>query len=103
MRDVCRSFEEAEIEVLVEKSRRAVRENGVSSFLLVGGVASNRLRREKMGQMAKDSGIRLFIPRPLLCTDNGAMTARTALFRFLTSGPSGDRLNAVANAGLPGS
>jgi len=101
-RDVCRSFEEAAIEVLVEKSRRAVRENGVATFLMVGGVASNKLLREKMGRMAEESGVKLFIPTPILCTDNGAMIARAALFRFEKSGPSTDRLNAVANAPLPG-
>jgi N6-L-threonylcarbamoyladenine synthase len=100
-RDICRSFEEAAIEVLVEKSKRAVQETVVSTFLLVGGVASNKLLREKMGEMAGDNGVRLYIPPPILCTDNGAMIARTALFRYDRTGPSGDRLNAVANAPLP--
>lgn len=98
---ICRSFEEAAIDVLVEKSAMAVEEFPVPTFLLVGGVARNELLRGRMEEMARRSGVELFVPSPILCTDNGAMTARTALFRYRFSGPSDGRLDAVANAPLP--
>jgi len=100
--DISRSFEEAAIEVLVEKSRRAVDEKGISTFVLVGGVASNSLLRENMGRMAEQNGVNLYIPSPVLCTDNGAMIARAALFRYERDGPARKNLNAVAGAPLPG-
>ncbi|MFQ6103571.1 MAG: tRNA (adenosine(37)-N6)-threonylcarbamoyltransferase complex transferase subunit TsaD [Candidatus Glassbacteria bacterium] len=102
-RDICRSFEEAAIEVLVEKGRIALEERSVSTFLLVGGVACNRLLRQRMGEMVREGGAKLTVPQPVLCTDNGAMVARTALFRYEMSGASDEELNAVANAPLPGS
>lgn len=100
-RDVCRSFEESAVEVLVEKSERAVGEKNIPTFLLVGGVARNELLREKMEAMAARNGVRLVIPPPELCTDNAAMIARTALFRYESGGPSDERLDALANAPLP--
>jgi N6-L-threonylcarbamoyladenine synthase len=99
-RDICRSFEEAALEVLVEKSERAVGEKNIPTFLLVGGVARNALLREKMESMAQRNGAQLVIPPPILCTDNAAMVARTALFRYLTDGPSDETLDARANASL---
>jgi N6-L-threonylcarbamoyladenine synthase len=101
-RDVCRSFEEAALEVLVEKSERAISEKGASTFLLVGGVARNKLLREKMEAMASRNGVRLVIPPAVLCTDNAAMVARAAIFRYASSGPSDAKLDALANAPLPG-
>lgn len=101
-RDVCRSFEESAIGVLVEKSERAVSRKNIPTFLLVGGVARNQLLREKMEEMAARNGLRLVVPPPVLCTDNAAMVARAALFRYESDGPSDGRLDAVANAPLPG-
>ncbi len=72
---VCASFQEAVVDVLVAKARRAVEETGVKSVALCGGVAANARLVEKMGKMAHDSGVEFFVPSPPFCTDNGAMVA----------------------------
>jgi len=77
--DVCASFQAAVVEVLVEKTARAAEELGVPTAILAGGVASNGALREAM--RARLEGIEVVWPSPVLCTDNGAMIARTALLR----------------------
>ncbi|MDQ3611326.1 MAG: tRNA (adenosine(37)-N6)-threonylcarbamoyltransferase complex transferase subunit TsaD [Actinomycetota bacterium] len=73
--DVCASFQEAVVDVLTAKAVRACRERGVGSLLLGGGVAANRRLRELAAQRCAAAGISLRVPRPGLCTDNGAMVA----------------------------
>ena len=73
--DVARAFEEAVVDTLVIKCRRAVRETGSRRLVLSGGVAANRRLRERMDAMMGAEGGRTFYPRPLFCTDNGAMIA----------------------------
>ncbi|HYO45929.1 MAG TPA: tRNA (adenosine(37)-N6)-threonylcarbamoyltransferase complex transferase subunit TsaD [Gemmatimonadota bacterium] len=77
--DVCASFQAAVVDVLVEKTARAVGELAVPTAILVGGVACNRALREAM--RARLGGSDVVWPAPVLCTDNGAMIARTALLR----------------------
>ncbi len=76
---VCASFQEAVVDVLVEKARLAVKETGVRCCALCGGVAANGRLVEKMGRMAQDEGVGFFVPRPRFCTDNGAMVALVGL------------------------
>jgi N6-L-threonylcarbamoyladenine synthase len=71
--DVCASFQEAVVEVLVEKSIRACKKNGHSAIALGGGVASNGRLREAMLARCTEEGISLHVPAPLYCTDNAAM------------------------------
>ncbi len=71
--DVCASFQEAVVEVLVEKSIRACIKNGHSAIALGGGVASNGRLREAMLARCNEEGISLHVPAPLYCTDNAAM------------------------------
>ncbi|KAA6183573.1 tRNA (adenosine(37)-N6)-threonylcarbamoyltransferase complex transferase subunit TsaD [Thiohalocapsa marina] len=73
--DVARAFEEAVVDTLVIKCRRAVREMRVGTLVLAGGVSANRRLRERMERMMRDEGGRAYYPRPALCTDNGAMIA----------------------------
>jgi N6-L-threonylcarbamoyladenine synthase len=77
--DVCASFQAAVVEVLVEKTARAAEELGVPTAILAGGVACNGALREAM--RARLEGIEVVWPSPVLCTDNGAMIARTAVLR----------------------
>jgi N6-L-threonylcarbamoyladenine synthase len=75
--DLCASFQAAAVEVLVEKTARAAELLDVPTALLAGGVACNdRLRAALRGRLRP--GIEVLWPRPSLCTDNGAMIARTA-------------------------
>ncbi|MDD5033271.1 MAG: tRNA (adenosine(37)-N6)-threonylcarbamoyltransferase complex transferase subunit TsaD [Methylococcaceae bacterium] len=73
--DVARAFQEAVVDTLVLKCRRALRECGLERLVAAGGVSANRLMRDKLGQMAKQEGCRVYFPRLEFCTDNGAMIA----------------------------
>jgi N6-L-threonylcarbamoyladenine synthase len=73
--DVAASFQEAVVDVLSAKAVRAATEAGIDHLLLGGGVAANSRLRELTRQRCERAGIRLRVPRPKLCTDNGAMVA----------------------------
>jgi N6-L-threonylcarbamoyladenine synthase len=73
--DVAASFQEAVVDVLVGKALAACRDNGVGTLLIGGGVAANSRLRAVAAQRCEQAGIALRIPRPGLCTDNGAMVA----------------------------
>jgi N6-L-threonylcarbamoyladenine synthase len=72
---VAASFQEAVTDVLTRKAILACREHGVEDLLIGGGVAANSRLRAMAAQRCADAGIRLRVPRPGLCTDNGAMIA----------------------------
>jgi N6-L-threonylcarbamoyladenine synthase len=74
--DVAASFQEAVVDVLVEKAMRAVERTGIRSLAVTGGVASNSRLRNRLGSAAP--GIKVFFPPPELCTDNAAMVAGLA-------------------------
>jgi N6-L-threonylcarbamoyladenine synthase len=75
--DVCASFQAAVVDVLVEKTARAAARLGVPTVLLAGGVACNGALREALCARLGTTATVLW-PRPIHCTDNGAMIARTA-------------------------
>jgi len=73
--DVAASFQEAVADVLTAKAVAACRANGVDQLVIGGGVAANSRLRALAQQRCDAAGIRLRVPRPGLCTDNGAMVA----------------------------
>jgi len=73
--DVAASFQEAIVDVLIQKSLAACKATGIQSLVIAGGVAANSRLRELVEQRCQVAGIELRIPSPLLCTDNGAMVA----------------------------
>ena len=73
--DVAASFQEAVVDVLTRKAVTACREHGVDHLLVGGGVAANSRLRALAQQRCEAAGIELRVPRPGLCTDNGAMVA----------------------------
>ena len=73
--DVAASFQEAIVDVLIQKSLAACKATGIESLVIAGGVAANSRLRELAEQRCQVAGIELRIPSPLLCTDNGAMVA----------------------------
>ena len=76
MADVCASFQEAVVDVLVDKTLRAARDLGVRNITLAGGVAANQRLRERLGTMCRNRGFDLFVPSFQYCTDNAAMIAK---------------------------
>lgn len=76
--DVAASFQEAVVEVIVNKSMAALDLTGYSGLAVAGGVACNSCLRERMEQACEKRGAKLYIPSPIYCTDNGAMIAMAA-------------------------
>jgi N6-L-threonylcarbamoyladenine synthase len=96
MPDVAASYQEAIIEVLVEKTIRAAQMYSNKRIVVCGGVASNSRLREKFLEETQNNGMELFIPPPHLCTDNAAMIA-VAGQRLLKRGQSDQyNLNAIS-------
>ncbi len=73
--DVAAAFQEAVVDVLTAKAVRACRETGIEHLILGGGVAANRRLRALAETRVATAGLRLRVPMPGLCTDNGAMVA----------------------------
>jgi N6-L-threonylcarbamoyladenine synthase len=73
--DVAASFQEAVVDVLTSKALRACRDNGVDDLVIGGGVAANSRLRALAAERCAAAGLRLRVPPPRLCTDNGAMVA----------------------------
>ena len=73
--DVAASFQEAIVDVQVTKTMRAVVDLGAPTVLLAGGVAANSRLRERFDAACRGADVRLIVPSPRLCTDNGAMVA----------------------------
>lgn len=73
--DVAASFEEAAVDVLIEKLRRAVRREAVDRAIISGGVAANSRLRARLEQFSAREGVRVLYPDLSLCTDNAAMIA----------------------------
>ncbi len=80
--DVAASVQEAIVDVLVAKTFNAVVETDAPAVAAGGGVLANRRLRAAMEERAAEAGVGLFLPAPSLCTDNGAMIAAAARFRF---------------------
>ena len=92
------SFQQAVVDVLVEKSVRAARENSVQQFLLAGGVAANNeLRRKLRQRMEEEEGVEVLCPPIELCTDNGAMIAAAGYYYLREDRTAPWDLNAVPN------
>jgi N6-L-threonylcarbamoyladenine synthase len=92
--DIARAFEDAVVETLVIKCRRAVRETGIPRLVMAGGVSANRRLRQRIGEMMVKEKGEAYYPRPDFCTDNGAMIAYAGCQRLLSgqSEPLGIRV-----------
>lgn len=98
--DVAASFQEAVVDVLTRKAVDACTEHGVDHLLIGGGVAANSRLRALAEQRCADARIRLRVPRPGLCTDNGAMVAALGA-EFVTRGRPPSSLDLPVDSSLP--
>jgi N6-L-threonylcarbamoyladenine synthase len=80
--DIARGFEEAVVETLAEKCRRALKQTGHQRLVIAGGVGANRRLRARLRQVVREVNAQLFFPRTEFCTDNGAMIALAGCLRF---------------------
>ncbi len=99
--DVAASFQEAVVDVLVHKARKAAQEIGAKGLVLGGGVAANSLLRERFLSACVEDGIHGFLPSRAMCTDNAAMVAAAAWWRLGADGPSALDHGADPNLKLP--
>jgi N6-L-threonylcarbamoyladenine synthase len=87
--DLARAFEDAVVETLVIKCRRALEETGLGRLVVAGGVGANRHLREALRQLGEKVGAAVHYPRLELCTDNGAMVAYAGCQHLLAGERSG--------------
>lgn len=97
--DIAASFQQAVIDVLIDKTIGAATEAKTNKIVLAGGVAANSALRAQLRESCQVKGIELYYPTPLLCTDNGAMIACAGYYRLMREEISDLSLNAVP--GLP--
>jgi N6-L-threonylcarbamoyladenine synthase len=98
--DVAASFQEAVVDVLTRKAVDACREHGVADLQIGGGVAANSRLRALAAARCESAGIRLRVPRPALCTDNGAMVAALGS-AMVARGRPASGLGIPADSSLP--
>lgn len=98
--DVAASFQEAVADVLSKKAVDACRARGVDHLVLGGGVAANSRLRGLTGERAASAGVVLRVPRPDLCTDNGAMVAALGA-RLIRQGVAPSSVGFPATSSMP--
>ncbi len=98
--DVAASFQESVVDVLMLKAIAACKESGIDSLAIAGGVAANSRLRAVATERCEKAGIRLRIPSPALCTDNGAMVAALGSL-MVAAGRSPSPIAFDADSGLP--
>ncbi|WP_329107238.1 tRNA (adenosine(37)-N6)-threonylcarbamoyltransferase complex transferase subunit TsaD [Micromonospora sp. NBC_01699] len=98
--DVAASFQEAVCDVLTAKAIDACRSRGIDTLVIGGGVAANSRLRVLAEQRAAKYGITVRVPRPKLCTDNGAMVAALGS-HLVAAGVAPSRLDLPADSAMP--
>jgi N6-L-threonylcarbamoyladenine synthase len=85
--DICASFQEAIVEVLVEKAIAAAKQNNIGTVVIGGGVSANKRLREVFEARCNIEGLSFYAPKPVYSTDNAAMIALAGFHAFNFSGP----------------
>ena len=81
--DLCASIQHSIVSILLNKLEKAIKITGIKQLAIAGGVSANSYLRSELGELAKDKGYQLYIPKFEYCTDNAAMIAITGYFKYL--------------------
>ncbi|NLY08286.1 MAG: tRNA (adenosine(37)-N6)-threonylcarbamoyltransferase complex transferase subunit TsaD [Tissierellia bacterium] len=98
--DVAASFQQAVLDVLIEKTISAAKELNLDTIAMSGGVSANEGLRLQLGERAKKEGLRLFYPPRALCTDNAAMIGSAAYYQYLYDKENLSDIGVDPNLGL---
>lgn len=94
------SFEKDVAEILLDNTRKAVKESNINKIALAGGVSANSYIRKAFKELEEKENIKVYYPELKLCTDNAAMIASAGYYNFLKGNFSDLKLNAVPNLKL---
>ena len=93
--DIAYAFQEAVVDTLAIKCKRALKETGHQRLVIAGGVSANKRLRSRLAELAKTSSLDVFYPKHEFCTDNGAMIAYAGLQRLSAGEKDGDGFSAT--------
>lgn len=94
--NLCASFEKCTTEILIENTLKALKQLNLDIVALAGGVSANSYIRSEFEKL-KEKGIKVYYPEMSLCTDNAAMIASAAYYRYVNGETSELTLNAIPN------
>jgi N6-L-threonylcarbamoyladenine synthase len=95
--DVAAGFQQAVMDVIVEKTMLAAKKMGYGKLVVAGGVASNSKLRQMLKRECDKENIKLYVPSPILCTDNAAMIGCGAYYKYMAGLSDGLDMDAHAN------
>lgn len=98
--DLAASFEKDVAEILLENTKKAVKETNINKIALAGGVSANSYIRKEFKELEEKEDIKVYYPELKLCTDNAAMIASAGYYNYLKGNFSDLKLNAVPNLKL---
>ena len=98
--DLAASFEKDVAEILLENTKKAVKETNINKIALAGGVSANSYIRKAFKELEEKEDIKVYYPELKLCTDNAAMIASAGYYNYLKGNFSDLKLNAVPNLKL---
>ncbi len=98
--DLCASFQKTVTEILLDTVNKAIKQTGIRTLVLAGGVSANSYIRNKFTELQKEENREIYYPELKLCTDNAAMIASAGYYNYLKGNTSDLTLNAVPNLHL---
>ena len=100
--DLCASFEYTATNMLIENTKKAIKQLNIDKIALAGGVSANSYIREQFLNLEKELNVKVYYPEITLCTDNAAMIASAGYYNYLAGNVSDLTLNAIPNLKIGG-